>query len=709
MSAKRNSSGAQLSLGIQPDEQSASVVCRGIFSPNYLKQHFTKGGDFPSLDEARPIYEKIKNRWLEEYAGLRTQKEAYTRTEFLDPVLKEIGWTFIPEKELPSKGVTRKRPDYCLFLNDEARQRAAKETDTADVFREATPNFPAVSKETLFVQALPRKSADGKNTKPEKDLPTLKSIGELKFSNATKLAGGAGEVQHGEHGCLRFHRAPSALWRDAHKQVFFEPRPGTLRLFDKFNEPVKKLVSEWWGKIEGSQKFADNHSDISAYYKTLKPGDVTLVGLIAEGGQGLATANNARFLGYLQGTPPAEGIKASREEWTTRWLADAEIKPVFLGLLAQNGGDAAKPTKDVAAWEACVEPLKEKFSLVKLGFTKSDLYRVVLPDLLATPDDFTFALQSRKAELLKIWHKEVALKDFWEGDLGLNFDKAKLDKLRKQVEVSDTEFCELCQELQAWVKERRKPWKTLALRSAENYDDPADAPRIATIYNGFCGHGQFVPFRKGDPEGNRWLDNESLFIDWSRASVDWLSDAREARWQGHKFFFEKGIAFSRHGRDVALKFRLQVPSIFDAASPRLTSDYKGISTEFLLAVLNSFIPTYFIKNLLNNTWYEMSDLRQLPLVMPTRGQEKRLKELAEQAMEAKRLTFAGATPPNKLAASVRALADELAAKAPAYLHPSAQLKLLHTAADCLAVLELAVNWEAEKLYGVEALGPFDEF
>jgi hypothetical protein len=27
----------------------------------------------------------------------------------------------------------------------------------------------------------------------------------------------------------------------------------------------------------------------------------------------------------------------------------------------------------------------------------------------------------------------------------------------------------------------------------------------------------------------------------------------------------------------------------------------------------------------------------------------------------------------------------------------------------LAVLELAVNWDAEKLYGVEGLGPFDEF
>lgn len=132
-----------MSLGIQPDEQSASVVCRGIFSLNYLKQHFAKAEDFPSLDEARPIYEKVKNRWQENYAGLRERKEAYTRTEFLDPVLKEMGWTFIPEQELPSKGVTRKRPDYCLFLNDETRQRAAKETDTADVFREAATALEA--------------------------------------------------------------------------------------------------------------------------------------------------------------------------------------------------------------------------------------------------------------------------------------------------------------------------------------------------------------------------------------------------------------------------------------------------------------------------------------------------------------------------------------------------------------------------------------
>jgi hypothetical protein len=35
--------------------------------------------------------------------------------------------------------------------------------------------------------------------------------------------------------------------------------------------------------------------------------------------------------------------------------------------------------------------------------------------------------------------------------------------------------------------------------------------------------------------------------------------------------------------------------------------------------------------------------------------------------------------------------------------------LLETPADCLEVIEKAVNWESEKLYGVENQGPFDEF
>ncbi len=140
-------------MAIQREEQSASLVCRGIFSLNYRKQHFATSVGFPSLDEARPAYEKLKARWIEDYAGLYQRKEAYTRSQFLDPMLAELQWTFIPEQDLPSKGTTHKRPDYCLFLKDESRQRAAKESETANVFREAATVLEAKKVDTLWTRS----------------------------------------------------------------------------------------------------------------------------------------------------------------------------------------------------------------------------------------------------------------------------------------------------------------------------------------------------------------------------------------------------------------------------------------------------------------------------------------------------------------------------------------------------------------------------
>jgi hypothetical protein len=55
------------------------------------------------------------------------------------------------------------------------------------------------------------------------------------------------------------------------------------------------------------------------------------------------------------------------------------------------------------------------------------------------------------------------------------------------------------------------------------------------------------------------------------------------------------------------------------------------------------------------------------------------------------------------------LGEALCSAAPVYLQPSAQGHLLETSSDCLEVIEKSVNWEAEKLYGVEGQGPFDEF
>ena len=127
----------QLQLRIQEKEEEAWLRCRGIFSVSYLRQHVAKSEHFPSVQEAEPIYNKLKARWLQNLPGLRKRKEAYTRTQFLDPSLRDLGWFFIPEQDLPSVTITRKRPDYCLFGDEETQQRAAKQDHPTDIFRES--------------------------------------------------------------------------------------------------------------------------------------------------------------------------------------------------------------------------------------------------------------------------------------------------------------------------------------------------------------------------------------------------------------------------------------------------------------------------------------------------------------------------------------------------------------------------------------------
>lgn len=436
----------------------------------------------------------------------------------------------------------------------------------------------------------------------------------------------------------------------------------------------------------------------------------------------MRTGNNARFLGYLVGTSQADRIRAKRGEWTKVWVAAPKIRETFTNLLLENGGDPSRPTANVPAWEACVEPLKSEFDASRdLGFNKTDLYRVVPTDLIATDEDFLFAWKRRKAELLRHWQREPALKQFWDGDL-LKKSKVTRSSFRDANDLADRDFCKLCEQLlERWQHENKQrkatrgaspllPRELLGLRPSEVYLNPADTQRIATIYCGLSGRGQWVPFRKGDPEGDRWADNEPLFINWTENTVRWLSDAPEARWQGHRFFFTPGVTWSLHANHTRVKARYQEACVFDASGSRMTPLFKSFPVGAFLAIMNSDVFSFFLKKFIkHNQDVEINDLRKMPVVVPTQIQAEILTELSKRSIEAKQLTFAGKLPSNNLVAYVRKLNDRLNAKAPKYLRPPAQFTLLNVATDCLAILELAVNWEVEKLYGVEGQGPFDEF
>src|SRR4030042_3936846 len=98
--------------------------CKGIFSTNYLWRHIAGRSEYlPSAEECDDLYEKIRTRWLKNCIALVKRNEAYTRSTFLDKTLPDLRSSFIPEEILPS-GKTKKKPDYCLFLDEDVERRA---------------------------------------------------------------------------------------------------------------------------------------------------------------------------------------------------------------------------------------------------------------------------------------------------------------------------------------------------------------------------------------------------------------------------------------------------------------------------------------------------------------------------------------------------------------------------------------------------------
>jgi hypothetical protein len=423
-------------------------------------------------------------------------------------------------------------------------------------------------------------------------------------------------VHHSNKGCLRLHKTNMQPYRKALKHAFFEPRESIVHLYNRFMEPMTQLVDKWWDKIETSKKFAKHKNEILEYHKSLKPGDATIVGLIAEGGQGMRTANNGRFLGYLKGTKQAEKLIERKKELLGNWKSNPQIEPVLSKLLETNGND----------FKSVVEPLKEKFNPVReLGLKRGEIYRVVDSEKIANP--YT-----------------------WD-----------------------------------------------------------DTKRSKVISEGLESSQTWIPFRKGDPEGNKWIDNEPLFIDWSKENVEWLKNSPEARWQGYTFFFTEGITYTLLGNHTSLKAKLQPKCVFDAGASRLTPIVECISVHCFLAILNSDLFSFIIKKFIKNTAaFEISDLRMSPFIIPNEQLATELETLAMKAVEAKELTFTKIQPSRELVDFCHGLAENQK-YAPEYLRLPKQLKLISTADDCLNIIELAVNWAVERLYGVEGRGPFNEF
>lgn len=237
-----------------------------------------------------------------------------------------------------------------------------------------------------------------------------------------------------------------SVYINTQNSVIFKPTKLNLRIYELYGERVKKLYDEWWDKIETSKKISKNQVALDRYRASLKPGDIALLGCLTEGGQGLATANNGKYIAVRHSTKWARNIIESR------------------------------PKK-------LAEAIKKK--------------NIVIPQMVG------FA--GTKDYLDSLTEKEIAdlfdtLKERYGRDI---FGQGYLYKI-----IEDSEL--------ANVEELSQDEKENGIDSSKNF---------------------YVPYDKGDKDGNRWYLETPFAIAWSRENVRFLKTDPKARYQGYTFYF----------------------------------------------------------------------------------------------------------------------------------------------------------------------------
>jgi Eco57I restriction-modification methylase len=131
-------------------------------------------------------------------------------------------------------------------------------------------------------------------------------------------------AEEGEEAVRRYRLDPR-LWQGTERSAFWEPIERNCALYQSLILPAEPPLQKWWPKISSSENYRRHREEIQEYLRSLKPGDLTLVGLVADGGVGLQTSNNGHFLAYLEGTQEAEQLIRKRQAHISRW----EQHPIY--------------------------------------------------------------------------------------------------------------------------------------------------------------------------------------------------------------------------------------------------------------------------------------------------------------------------------------------------------------------------------------------
>jgi hypothetical protein len=339
------------------------------------------------------------------------------------------------------------------------------------------------------------------------------------------------------------YKDKQSLYSNSINGSFFMPTEANLAIHKKLASVHQQLLKDHWTLIATSREIEKNKIKLDKYRNNLKVGDITLVGLVTEGGQGLATANNGKFVGVKYGTKEANRIVETRIE---------KLKAANESL----GTDYKMPNDETAIWDL-FEKIKTKHGRDIFG--QGYLYKIVSENLIADVNNLT----SKEKE------------------------------------------------------------------------------------NGIKGSASFVPYDKGDKDGNRWYLPTPYYIDWSVANVKFLKENSGKKGSGMpvirnpQFYFREGFCWI-DVNSTYLKCRLKQKSVHDVISMSLFSTSQLIPEYYFITIINSSIISELVQCFINNTsHFQINDCRSLPIPVPSSMQLAKCKDLFDKAFQLQEDFFNG--------------------------------------------------------------------
>ena len=355
------------------------------------------------------------------------------------------------------------------------------------------------------------------------------------------------------HSPTIFEPVNQSIYLNTQNNVIFKPTTLNLKIWELYGEKVKALYDEWWDKIKTSRDIEKNKTQLEAYRASLKPGDVALLGCLTEGGQGLATANNGKYIAIRKSSKWAENVYNSRPKKLSEAISK---KPA----IARYIGDV-------------------------------------------TPQ--TFLAQSSEKQIAETFDR---IKEDFGRDI---FGQGYIYKLIDDVEIAD-------------VDSLTEDEKQNGIDTSKPY---------------------YVPYDKGDKDGNRWYLETPFAIAWSKENVHFLKTNSGKKGEGMpvvrnpQFYFKEGFCWNNVLNPLArlLKVKMKSASVNDVGSMSLCSLLESVPNYYIVSLLNSNLLFDYYREYLNCTVnIQINDIRQIPLIIPTEEELKQIQILFKEAYRNKK-------------------------------------------------------------------------